>query len=167
MNLPYLHKKSDNKGFSLVELIIVIAIMAVLAGVLAPALIKYIKKSRRTVDVDTAGKIQSMFAAAIADYDANTSVSGLGWNYSTAVAWNGNSTMPDPANQASWNVVDYVFTAFGGVPTSKVNKDYFFIVTYNAGTGEVSKVELASQMGPGGVSYELWPDSSAFLSMTN
>ena len=33
--------KKNNKGFSLVELIIVIAIMAILAGALAPALIKY------------------------------------------------------------------------------------------------------------------------------
>lgn len=35
-----------NKGFSLVELIIVIAIMAVLAGVIAPSVIKYIRKAR-------------------------------------------------------------------------------------------------------------------------
>ena len=33
-------KKTNNKGFSLVELIIVIAIMAILAGAIAPALIR-------------------------------------------------------------------------------------------------------------------------------
>ncbi len=40
-------KKISNKsGFSLVELIIVIAIMAVLVGMLAPQYIKYVEKSR-------------------------------------------------------------------------------------------------------------------------
>ncbi len=39
-------KSLTNKGFSLVELIIVIAIMAVLVGVLAPQFIKYVEQSR-------------------------------------------------------------------------------------------------------------------------
>lgn len=43
-------KKLNNKGFSLVELIIVIAIMAVLVGVLAPQYIKYVDRSRKGVD---------------------------------------------------------------------------------------------------------------------
>lgn len=40
----------SNKGYSLVELIIVIAIMAILIGVMAPQLIKYIEKSNVEAD---------------------------------------------------------------------------------------------------------------------
>ena len=36
-------KKNNNKGFSLVELIVVIAIMAVLMVVLAPAMLRYVE----------------------------------------------------------------------------------------------------------------------------
>lgn len=43
-------KVMNNKGFSLVELIIVIAIMAVLMGVLAPQFLKYVEQSRKQKD---------------------------------------------------------------------------------------------------------------------
>ena len=39
-------KSLTNKGFSLVELIIVVAIMAVLIGVLAPQYLRYVEKTR-------------------------------------------------------------------------------------------------------------------------
>jgi type IV pilus assembly protein PilA len=67
-----------NKGFSLVELIIVIAIMAILAAAIAPALIRYIDKSRRADDVTAAGSINSAMSAALANeaaYDEIMSVS--------------------------------------------------------------------------------------------
>lgn len=44
-------KTKKNAGFSLVELIVVIAIMAVLVGVLAPAYLKYVEKSRKSSDI--------------------------------------------------------------------------------------------------------------------
>ncbi len=59
--------KKDNKGFSLVELIIVIAIMAVLVGVLAPQFIKYVEQSRRSRDITTANEIREAVLADIAD----------------------------------------------------------------------------------------------------
>jgi type IV pilus assembly protein PilA len=59
--------KKNNKGFSLVELIIVIAIMAVLVGVLAPQFIKYVEQSRRSRDISTAQEIREACLADIAD----------------------------------------------------------------------------------------------------
>ena len=59
-----------NKGFSLVELIIVIAIMAILAAAIAPALIRYIDKSRRSDDVAAAETINTAAQAALANEDA-------------------------------------------------------------------------------------------------
>ena len=59
-----------NKGFSLVELIIVIAIMAILAAAIAPALIRYIDKSRRSDDVAAAETINTSAQAALANEDA-------------------------------------------------------------------------------------------------
>jgi len=59
--------KKNNNGFSLVELIIVIAIMAVLVGVLAPQFIKYVEQSRRSRDIQTAQEIREACLADIAD----------------------------------------------------------------------------------------------------
>lgn len=57
----------NNKGFSLVELIIVIAIMAILVGVIAPQLIKYIEKSRQSADIQLCDTVKTAMTTAMSD----------------------------------------------------------------------------------------------------
>ncbi len=57
----------NNKGFSLVELIIVIAIMAILVGVMAPQLIKYIEKTNVSSDIQLCKTIKTAMETACTD----------------------------------------------------------------------------------------------------
>lgn len=57
----------DNGGFSLVELIIVIAIMAVLVALIAPNLTKYLGKSKQATDVKNTDEVKHQTMACISD----------------------------------------------------------------------------------------------------
>lgn len=65
-------KKMNNKGFSLVELIIVIAIMAILIVVLAPQYLKYVEKSRNSTDLQSVTELKDACEVWAADPDAGT-----------------------------------------------------------------------------------------------
>lgn len=70
----YLAKLHDNKekGFSLVELIIVMAIMAILVGVVASQVIPYMEKSRQAKDQQQLSSICTDMVSSIAQTSADS-----------------------------------------------------------------------------------------------
>lgn len=67
----------ENKGFSLIELIIVIAIMAILVGIIGTALIPYMEKSRAGKDKTIFDGIYTAYASVITEAeDPTTIISG-------------------------------------------------------------------------------------------
>ena len=130
----------NNKGFSLVELIIVIAIMAILAGALAPALIKYIAKSRRSSDANNCGTIQSSMQTATSDENADAAFVALQddtWHALPSAASGGAVT----GDGDFWSIVDADLSgglaAFQSAKTNKtavgndkiISPTYYFKVT--------------------------------------
>ena len=67
-NMKAKNEKKDNKGFSLVELIIVIAIMAILVGVVGTQVLPYIEKSRHAKDVQV---LSGLCTDAMTAYSSN------------------------------------------------------------------------------------------------
>lgn len=128
-------KEMNNKGFSLVELIIVIAIMAVLIGVLAPQYLKYVNNSKVSTDVTNAQEIATNFNVAMADgaSDLGTGASGVGGT---------NSNIPTSvsATMEYW-------------PLSKLDKTATWTVTI--GSNGVSKITLGATPA---TTYEIYPN---------
>lgn len=96
--------KKDNKGFSLVELIIVIAIMAILIGIVGMNVIPQIENSRKATDEQVlsalcteAMEAYTQAAYGVGDYTVTFTVSANGAvsSASVAVTSGGNGTEDD------------------------------------------------------------------------
>jgi type IV pilus assembly protein PilA len=67
--------RKSNKGFTLVELIIVIAIIAILTAVAAPQYIKYVDESRWSKDQNNAASLLTAVQVAIVDNNSDANAS--------------------------------------------------------------------------------------------
>lgn len=150
-----------NAGFSFGEIMIVIAIIAIIAGALAPVLIKYIAKSRRTKDVVMAREIKDSVERAVILYDAGTNINigEDGPAISGKMMFNKNSKAP--ANPS--NVLELMLAEYGGRSFAPATKsDWFWVIYYDYKDGQVEKICL-TQSPMSRKEYELYPDYEDFL----
>lgn len=112
--------QKNNKGFSLVELIVVVAIMAVLMGILVPTLVKNVEKSKKQKDASAIEEIRTTMVTNLADptysdleamivYDAQTLEITKG-----TVTVSGSTTAADVSSfltAVSGDVKDWKFTS--------------------------------------------------------
>ena len=69
--------KKNNQGFTLVELIVVIAILGILAGIAIPVYSGYISKAKEASDYAQLDAIKTATVFAAVDADADTTVSKI------------------------------------------------------------------------------------------
>lgn len=134
-------KRLGNKGFSLVELIVVIAIMAVLVGVLAPTLIRNVENSRVSKDAQNIDSIKNAVEVTLQNEDAYQEaitagdVITFGTDYKAAITATGLTEFTKEFN----NTLDLSKSKL----TSKKYKDKQGDIKFHvSSTGNVSVVNL-------------------------
>lgn len=156
-------KKMNNKGFSLVELIIVIAIMAILAGAIAPALIRYIDKSRISNDVSSCKTIKTAVETAMANEETYELLTNGGSGSTIIVAPNtstvsGGGITINAGSGASTNAAATEIGANIGEKTPKIkykklNCTDFVVEITSAGT-----VKVGMSTDGTSIAYEIAPE---------
>lgn len=140
--------KKNNKGFSLVELIVVIAIMAVLVGVLAPTLIGNIEKSRESKDLQNLDSIRQAVVTAMSDENVYSSTVPTTGSVAVASGANG-------ANLAFNGTYGSLSTEFGTIITSDTK------MTSKSGTSGTLKIHVLST---GAVEVGVYSDDGSTVS---
>lgn len=153
-------QENDKKGFSLVELIIVMAIMAILVGIVASQVLPYMEKSRMSKDqqqlsslctdivsaISQADGTVSTFAATkLKDCDATTG--GADWVTELGLLRSSDGTTATPVGTIETNIAGK-FKSKTAKAASAISVAYDNTtgqVTVYCGDGSVDKLKVVSE----------------------
>ncbi len=111
--IKFFQKLKAKKGFTLVELIVVIAIIGVLAAILVPTMLGYVTSSRVTSANSTAASIKNN----IDTFLTNADTAGYGMTQSTSNLSTLNITVATTGGVTTWTVTQAGGTFKTGHPT--------------------------------------------------
>ena len=126
----------ENSGFTMVELIVVIAIIAILSAVAAPMYISYVEKSRISVDMDTAAVIERAVSVLCAEGSIPSSDADyVTWDVSSGLIGDGRAaveeitgTIPAAVSDKAKSAGDVIYSVLFNTDTPVVSTN----IDYNA-----------------------------------
>lgn len=129
-------ERMNDKGFSLVELIIVIAIMAILIVVLAPQYLKYVERSRNSTDMQNARTLMTAVETYAAD-PQSTKALLTNEKVQIKITGDGGSMAGDAASGAGAQAIKDAGLTLGDIKCSSKTKwkEYTIIGTVEAHGG--------------------------------
>lgn len=117
--------QKNNKGFSLVELIVVVAIMAVLMGILVPTLVKNVEKSKKQKDRNAIEEIRNTMVTNLADPLYSDLEATITYNGTNANSKEITITTPDDAPAATTDLGKFLAAVSSDIKDwTFTSKDY-------------------------------------------
>ena len=133
---PHLRRQGDEAGFTLLEILVVIAILGLLIGLVAPAALRQLGGAKVSVAkqaIERLSSVLDLYKLDVGSYPTTEQGLGALVEHPTGVSvWNGPYLKGDKVQADPWNH-PYVYRA----PSSRRNHDYDLCSAGpNAATGE-------------------------------